>query len=564
MGRLESGAPLLFNHDPSRAIGCVDSARLDGKRGMAKVRFSKSAEAQSILQDVQDGILRNVSVGYRIYDAEEDKVAGRTVFRVTNWEPMEVSIVTIPADTTVGVGRAANSEEREIRLTKRNTTMADEPTTQPASTGADAGAETRSNVEVVVDRDAILKTERTRIAELQAIINQFPETKERVTAAIRSGEGVDSVRSWFMTEHLKAKPVTSSAPALGTMERESKARYSLAKLALRLNSQKDPEGFEAEVDQELRKHAGGRAILGTMVPSAVFGLRSTFAKRDAVSPATAGGYTVGTDLMPEEFIETLENPPIIDRVGARRLTGLVGDVVIPRQTAGLTAYWLSEAGTVTNSAATYGQLVLTPKRLQVCVPWTRQLAIQSSLDVEALLRTDAQLRIAQAIDTAAMQGLGASGQPKGLFTYNTSTSGINTITYGGAATYAKTREAVGTILTDNALMGECTFLISPSAWAKWSTAFIDTGSGRTIWEGTHEAGNIGGYRGIVSQFLPSNKSVTGCFSQMLIGYWEGVDVLVDPYSEKKSGIIEMTATTHLDIAVRYPESFCVSTDTAAA
>lgn len=109
--RLTSGAALLADHDPRDHIGVVESFSVDAKEGKARarVRFSKSARGQEIYQDVIDGIRRNVSVGFNIHKLvlEEENEEGNDLYLAADWEPFELSIVSIPADISVGVGRSA-------------------------------------------------------------------------------------------------------------------------------------------------------------------------------------------------------------------------------------------------------------------------------------------------------------------------------------------------------------------------------------------------------------------------------------------------------------------------
>lgn len=138
--RLNNSAPLLYNHDRSHRdnhIGVVERAWLENGRGHAEVRLSKRSEVEGIWQDVRDGILRNVSVSYRINEreiSEENKEMPDT-YRVTSWTPMEISLVDIPADATVGIGRSdeitpppnqnlkPNKEERTMPKKLENTAL---------------------------------------------------------------------------------------------------------------------------------------------------------------------------------------------------------------------------------------------------------------------------------------------------------------------------------------------------------------------------------------------------------------------------------------------------------
>ncbi len=142
MNRLKDGAPLLLQHDPDRQIGVIVASRIDqDKTGRATVRFSKSAAADEILQDVTDGIRSKVSVGYRVHNIilEESGDDGDK-YRVTDWEPMELSIVSIPADNAVGVGRAHSTKPESMKMPEKekDTPVADDTNIAPTETEKNA------------------------------------------------------------------------------------------------------------------------------------------------------------------------------------------------------------------------------------------------------------------------------------------------------------------------------------------------------------------------------------------------------------------------------------------
>jgi HK97 family phage prohead protease len=121
--RLNDAAPLLFNHNMDDVIGVVERAWIDGDRkGRAVVRFAKTARGDEILGMVADGILRNVSFmyqasKYRIESDEEDPYYDDdAIYTATRWEAFEISIVSVPADQTVGVGRSLTFEERSVEV----------------------------------------------------------------------------------------------------------------------------------------------------------------------------------------------------------------------------------------------------------------------------------------------------------------------------------------------------------------------------------------------------------------------------------------------------------------
>ncbi len=110
-GRLDSGAPLLLDHDPTKQIGIIENYSLAGGIARATVRFSRSELGNEIFQDVKDGIRKSVSVGFLIHKMHVEKQGDPTVYRSDDWEPFEVSVVSIPADISVGVGRSIGAKK---------------------------------------------------------------------------------------------------------------------------------------------------------------------------------------------------------------------------------------------------------------------------------------------------------------------------------------------------------------------------------------------------------------------------------------------------------------------
>ena len=122
LNRLQANGCLLFNHDRDRVLGRVVECRIDGDKGRAKVRFDKDADSETIYQKVLCGTLTGVSVGYRVTNWEEVEDAKKSIDgRFTGpcsiakrWEPFEISIVSVPADPTVGVGRSLENGTKDV------------------------------------------------------------------------------------------------------------------------------------------------------------------------------------------------------------------------------------------------------------------------------------------------------------------------------------------------------------------------------------------------------------------------------------------------------------------
>jgi HK97 family phage major capsid protein/HK97 family phage prohead protease len=193
LDRLTSGGPLLVDHDTRDIVGVIESVSIDTSlTGRAEVRFGKSARAEEVYQDVLDGIRRGVSVGYVIHDAKlVETKDGVDTWQITDWEPLEISLVSVPADPTVGVGRAMDEESPIIT---KSPIPKEQRMSEVTLTAADiAAAETRA-------RDEALKSEQKRTNEI-LIIGQEYGAMDLASKAVRDGIGLQE----FQRQVLEAR-----------------------------------------------------------------------------------------------------------------------------------------------------------------------------------------------------------------------------------------------------------------------------------------------------------------------------------------------------------------------
>ena len=528
--RLKSGGPLLCDHDSRDQIGVIESVRIDADRvGRAVVRFGRSARAEEIFRDVIDGIRQNVSVGYAIDDLVlEAKSGDDETYRVTRWTPYEVSLVSVPADFTVGVGRAADPAQ-EIRMTQVETPAA------PVDV-AKIQAEART-------------AEQKRAAEIIAIGEQFA-LQGMAAEALRSGEPVDAFRSKVM-DKLASRPLPQPTAEVGLSGGE-KQRYSVLR-ALRALVDKDwtNAGFERECHQAILKRAGIAEA-----PNNGFYVPYEIQQRDlTATTGNAGGYVVATDNLAGSFIDLLRNRAVVAQLGATMMTGLVGNVTIPKQTASSTAYWLTnEATAITESQLTLGQLALSPKNVGAYTELSRQLMLQSSPAADALVMNDLARVLALAIDLAALEGSGASGQPTGI----SQTAGIGSVT-GTSIDYAKVLEFQTDVAGGNALAANCAYVTTPSVAAllKQRVAFSSTAS--PLWEGGILDGNMQGFRAVATNSVTAASMVFGDFSQVVIGEWGMLELALNPYANFAAAISGIRAIQTVDIGIRQAGAFSRAT-----
>ena len=535
LSRLNDGAPLLFNHNPDRVIGVVEGARIDskGRRGYARVRFSRNPFAQEILSDVKDGVLRNVSFGYSIDKMEE---RGSGDFVATAWAPYEVSIVSVPADKTVGIGRA-------LTPTEPAASAAPSPDPLPSM-------ETNATDLAVVRAEAV-EAERSRIAEISALCDKH-KMGELGRQLVESGRSIDEARAAVLDKmNIPQETVNMSAADLGMTVKEARSFSFLRAINYLSNptdrSAREAAAFEIEASDAAAAKLG-RQSRGITIPQDVL-------RRDLnVGTATAGGNLVETMLDAGSFIDLLRNASALDQAGATVLTGLTGNVAIPRQSGAATAYWVAESGAPTESQQTVDQVSLTPKTVAAYTDYSRRLMIQSSIDVENMVRGDLARVLALKIDLAGLYGTGSNSEPLGLKL----TTGIGTENFAAAApTFEEVVALESDVATANALLGSPVYLMNAAMRGGLKTTKKDAGSGMFIMEGTE----VNGYRGVLSNQVASGDLWFGNFADLIIGYFSGLDIMVDPYSNSTSGTVRVVAMQDVDIAVRHPESFSRGADT---
>lgn len=325
--------------------------------------------------------------------------------------------------------------------------------------------------------------------------------------------------------------------------------------------------FEREVSEAEAKRIG-KTPQGFFVPSDVMK-----EKRDlVVGTDSAGGYFKATEM--QSMIEMLANRMIVGTAGARTISGLVGDVAFPKQTAGGTAYWVAENGSITESQQTIGQVLMQPKTLGALTEYSRKLLRQSSVDVENFVRGDLVAVLAREVDRAALHGSGSSNQPTGV----AATSGIGSVvggTNGLAPTWAHITQLEREVAVDNADLGALAYITNPKVRYKLKNTYRNATYGEIpIWGDSKEQ-PLNGYGTLVTNQVSSaltkgsssgvaSAIFYGNWNELLIGLWSGIDILIDPYTNSATGATRIVAMQDVDVAVRHAESFAAMLDALTA
>lgn len=536
MSRLLNKGALLYNHDRSIVIGVVEDSWIGSdRRGYAKVRFSKNEKANEVFSDVVDGILTKVSVGYLILEMKlESESEGMETYRVTKWQPFEISIVSIPADDTVGIGRSdETTKENEVKILNK---------TQKKEIGMTP--EEKAELERKATEQA-QNQERVRVREISAIGAKHGLVDE-VSKAIEDGTTSDAFRQIALDKiGSRQTSFDSKSGDIGLNQKELKA-YSLSKaLAAAITGDWSKAGFEKEASMAVQKMLG-KDSRGFYIPHDVL-------KRDL--NITTGANLVGTTHMGGNFIDILRNKLVISKLGGQVLTGLSGNVAIPKQTGTATAYWVLDGDDTTNSDLTIGMLNLSPKTVSGATAYTRQMLLQGNPSIENLVMTDLVSNIALAIDKAAISGTGTNGQPTGIL----NTTGVNAVdcsTAAGGLSWANVVAFETKVAAGNADVDMMHYIAGANVAGTAKTTLKAANTGKYLLED----GQMNGYNFLRTNQVGANTMLFGDFSQIITALWGGLDIMIDPYTKAASGGTVIRAFQSLDVGLRYSQSFSASTN----
>jgi HK97 family phage major capsid protein len=319
----------------------------------------------------------------------------------------------------------------------------------------------------------------------------------------------------------------------------------------------NPGRLEHKISEELQRVYGPSN--GIRIPMALL------ARSDlAVGTNNIGGYLVDPNRVIGSLVPVLRPVSTAIRNGAVVLEGLVGSTSIPSQTSSTAPNWLSENTGVTLGAQdfTFGSIPLSPKRAVSTVGFSKQLLVQSRLAVTTVVARELVNAIAIAVDYSAFFGAGsASSQPLGI----TNQSGVSTVTFGsGAPTFANVLQFESALDSANVVDNDGTvkFVSSPSVRSVWKQtpripgsqfpSFLIEGDSTPLCNGYEFTAS--------NQFVTGNRVVFGKFSDLIIGLWGSLDLVIDPYSQASANKTVVTSTLLVDVALQHPAAFCVSTN----
>ena len=557
-------APFLSNHRTDRQIGVVTRAWLDSKTGRARavVRFGRSELAEEEMVDAQDAIRVNVSVGYEIRELELVKKDGDvSTYRVTDWLPHECSLVSIPADMTVGLGRSVEAETPA-------------PATVPATPRETRKEQIMSQVEEKpLAGEAFFKANVATIQRLAKAYGTWLKPTD-VADAIAGGADTQRFNDLIMERMQSGATDATTLAGLGATQREQKQYSFLRAIQMQIPGVNVEAGFEREVSQAIAR-AMGREAEGVFIPpdvmfSGLYGRQRKGEQRDfTVGGSNQAGNYVQTTVDAGMFTDVLRPAMVLMQAGVTVLPGLRGNLGVPRKTVAGTLAMLTEVAAASETEPTTALPTLSPKRASAYTEPSKQAIIQSEIGIESMLRQDLVDGVAVLMENQGINGSGSSPNARGI----RNVSGIGSVvggTDGLALAWSHVVDLEAAAANANAMSTERAGYLTNTKVVGKAKKTVKATNLPFIWDGGDRP--LNGYRALVTNNVPSNLTKGGSgavcssavfssdWSMFVLGLFGGQDVTVDPYTLASTGQVRITLNQFFDWLCRQPGAFASMDD----
>lgn len=565
-----------------------------GKLGGDKIVWSASERGQLLMRDVESGVRRNISVEGDwddkdlVLDSEKD---GIPVIRAARWTPLAAAFVDVPADPNVGVARSADA------ASAGTPTQTEQPAAKPTPPAPIAAPAVRSKTmteQEMKDRDALRAKENV---EIFALARDYNVPQEQVTRHITEGKSLSEFQGIVLRDFSAAKAAADAArtaesakvarkatDVTSTVPADKLAQYSFLRAICAMAKSMKPDldipemdaGLEREVSQEcvrlIRQNPEGKtyAPRGMCVPWDLVRANGCGTISREFNIAGTGSNIVKQDLRPELFIDYLRAKLILAKLGVTTLTGLVGDVLIPKQTSTAAAGWIDEVTGGTAGTLAVGQIKVTPRTLGAYTDISRQLLLQSTPSADMLVMNDLVESLARSLQTGGFHGTGANNQPTGLFTaLNAGYQGYAAITEAtvgvdGSPTYKETEDMLGAMEEAN-VDGEFKWALRPKAF-RYFKSIGRVGTTGFVPAAVDEKGVkfLADMEALTTSSLTSKYAAAGRWDSMVMAMWGALDLTLDPYSLSTRGALRVVALQSADFGFRYLPAFQWSSKFAAS
>lgn len=541
--RLQNKAALLYNHNFDNHIGVIESASIDADHvGRALVRFSSVGMGAEKFEMVRESTLSKVSVGYSILDY---RIEGENLL-VTKWEPYEISMVSVPADDLVGVGRSLEEEQEpeqtetennDEQLTEQEEQRQEETENEPDENTEGTVTSTESDTEIDTEAEEINTSEingdgeqpepeeqnddsavqeeqaeedQKRVAEINAISRAFNIHADITNQAIESGLSIDAFR-----QQIKNKPIIKD---------DNKMEFSLNTL------------IRSIMDGDKNALTYGKN--GALVANADFGQ----AVRAGVTTTTAKDI-IHTDVLYGSFVDILRAESVLKNFPVQMFTGLTSEIAVPKLAGDFTAGFgfISENGVSPEVDANFESVVMKPGIFTGGVPLSRSV-LKSCPQVEQIVSQALVKGSAERLEQLILKGLVDAIVAKG---------NVETV---DAYTYADIVAAQGVLGDAGVSFGSIAAVMSPQTKATLRNTLRGNNSSAVF---LFDDGDLCGVPAYDSKVLAGQDFIIlGDFSQLAIAQWgDSLELDMDTTTNRNRGSVIARVWADLDFAVLVPEAF---------
>lgn len=585
--RLNNKGAVLFNHDRDKLLGAVVEAHMDADRvGRATLKISNVGLGNTMWGMIQEGILSHISIGYNIYDY---RMEGNNII-VTNFEIYEISLVTVPADETVGIGRALGCDDqiRDVLEDELEEAHEDESLNSTEDTNdedrimdeQDGMEETRLDNEsydiketLIVDNDENGGVANIELSdgELEELISKRPDLLKKLQAGIEPGQinstdpvEVEDKRDVDEFEDADGKAehpedmedeaekerkreLTSIGKVLKVDVSEAIAKgisVSDFKRSLNTNNKspnvKDNKMEKSVINGLIRQAAEGKPFEGTRLEVPVNQLRAT-------STAAATGGALVKEVYVDSYIDVLRANSVFAQLPIQTFSGLEGEgnLVLPKLSSDFTAMFefIDEGEDSPLVDANFEKLVLKPKTFSGSVPITRTL-IKSADTAERYVQ-DAMVRGAGLKLEKEILAEIVTAAPNGTLT--------------AAITQKDVQDALAKLAAANVRIDNVVCILHPTTAAVLRSTLVgDNTAAKYMIEGFRfEAWLADSVRVIESTQVAAGSVIFGDFSNVVLASWGGLTVDRDDTTLRASQGIVLRTFAYIDHAVAHAEAFYV-------
>lgn len=428
-----------------------------------------------------------------------------------------------------------------------------------------------------MEKRAQLESEYIAIVEKGEFTAEIKADLEARKAAIT--EAIENEKLLAEALEMEARKAANTAPVVFSTsnagQQKEVRQFNLVKF-INEAGKGNLTGFEAEMHQEAVNELRG-ALKGTDanqdnpsgfgIPTIVMdNMNGRFEKRaQSAGTDSAGGYAIQTDV--GSMIEPLYPNPVVAQMGATVFDNLVGNVSLPKDTNLFSFAFKAENAAADETSKTFGQVTLSPKRLAGEAYISRRLLLQEkSQTMQSYLQGEFLKGVNVAVDSAALNGSGATDNPTGIL----NTSGISNIIMGanGAVpSWEQILRFAKTLDQNDALAGNLGYLTTPEMKSILMSTLKNATYGTTgyIWETDNM---MAGYKASASSTVPQGLTIGsssyghamifGNWADLLVGKWGGTFILVDTITKASTSQVKIYCELQMDVAVRRTQSFCIS------